>query len=69
MRSRRVPPVNPLLVHGGIVAPLLLFFASAGLRAPARARRAWRGARSVTRDEVVGARAARDARRCSKDAM
>jgi AcrR family transcriptional regulator len=25
-------PVNPLLVHGGIVGPLLLFYASAGIR-------------------------------------
>jgi AcrR family transcriptional regulator len=28
----RFHPVDPLLVHGGIVAPLLLFYASAGLR-------------------------------------
>ena len=28
----RFRPVNPLLVHGGIVAPILLYFASARLR-------------------------------------
>ena len=28
----RFQPVNPLLVHGGIIAPLLLFYASADLR-------------------------------------
>lgn len=30
--ARRFRPVNPLLVHAGIVGPLLLFFASAGVR-------------------------------------
>ena len=30
--ARRFRPVNPLLVHGGIVAPVLLFFASDRLR-------------------------------------
>src|SRR5262245_7962441 len=32
IRARRFRKVNPLLVHGGIVGPLLLFLASAGLR-------------------------------------
>jgi AcrR family transcriptional regulator len=48
----RFRPVNPLLVHGGIVAPLLLFFASERLRK--RIVRA--GARNVgeiTSQEVV----------------
>ena len=48
----RFRPVNPLLVHGGIVAPLLLFFASERLRT--RIVRA--GARNVgeiTSQEVV----------------
>ncbi len=31
--AKRFQPVNPLLVHGGIVGPILLFFASAPLRA------------------------------------
>jgi AcrR family transcriptional regulator len=30
--ARRFKPVDPLLVHAGIVAPLLLFYASTGLR-------------------------------------
>jgi len=32
VRDGEFQPVNPLLVHGGIVAPLLLFFASRPLR-------------------------------------
>jgi AcrR family transcriptional regulator len=32
VRQRRFRRANPLLVHAGIVGPLLLFFASAGLR-------------------------------------
>jgi AcrR family transcriptional regulator len=48
----RFQPVNPVLVHSGIVGPLLLYFASAQLR-----RRLARGgiavAASVSRDEVV----------------
>ena len=50
--SRRFQPVNPLLVHGGIVGPVLLFFASDRLRkrigkagAPVAA--------TITHDEVV----------------
>ena len=39
VRAGRFRRVNPLLVHGGIVGPLLLFFASAPLRQPARTRR------------------------------
>ena len=52
VRSRRFRKVNPLLVHGSIVGPLLLFFASAGVR-----RRLEQvglpGAAHFTRDEVV----------------
>jgi TetR/AcrR family transcriptional regulator len=48
-RFRRV---NPLLVHAGIVGPLLLFFASAGLR-QRFARAGVRGASRFARDEVV----------------
>jgi len=45
-------PVSPLLVHGGIVGPLLLYFASGGLRL--RMDRAGvSGASGFQRDEVV----------------
>ena len=51
-RARRFRKVNPLLVHASIVGPLLLFFASAGIR-----RRLDNagvpGAAQFTRDEVV----------------
>jgi AcrR family transcriptional regulator len=52
IRTRRFRKVNPLLVHGGIVGPLLLFLASAGLRR--RLQHAGvPGAAQFTRDEVV----------------
>src|SRR5262245_38031233 len=52
IRTRRFRKVNPLLVHGGIVGPLLLFLASAGLRR--RLENAGvPGAAQFTRDEVV----------------
>jgi AcrR family transcriptional regulator len=45
-------PVSPLLIHGGIVGPLLLYFASGGLRL--RIDRAGiSGAAGFGRDEVV----------------
>ena len=44
-------PVNPLHLHAGIVAPLLLFFASAGFRQRLAARRDRR--RRLDRGEVV----------------
>jgi TetR/AcrR family transcriptional regulator len=45
-------PVSPLLVHGGIVGPLLLYFASGGLRL--RVDRAGvSGAAGFGRDEVI----------------
>jgi AcrR family transcriptional regulator len=48
----RFSPVNPLLIHAGIVAPLLLYFASRRLRA--RIERAGAaGAAGFDRDEVV----------------
>jgi AcrR family transcriptional regulator len=48
----RFRPVSPLLVHGGIVGPLLLYFASGGLRL--RVDRAGiSGAAGFRRDEVV----------------
>jgi AcrR family transcriptional regulator len=52
VRAGRFRRVNPLLVHAGIVGPLLLFFASAPLRL--RLERAGiGGASAVARDEVV----------------
>jgi HlyD family secretion protein len=50
--AKRFRPVNPLLVHAGIVGPLLLFFASAGLRRRLE-RGGVQGAGAVDRDEVV----------------
>lgn len=32
LRSRRFRPVNPLMLHGGIIAPLMFFFATARVR-------------------------------------
>jgi AcrR family transcriptional regulator len=49
---RRFRPVNPLLVHGGIVGPVLLFFASDGLRKRLSKAGAVDAA-SVTHDDVV----------------
>jgi len=52
VRAGRFQRVNPLLVHGGIVGPLLLFFAGAPLRR--RLERAGiGGAAAITRDDVV----------------
>ena len=52
VRARRFTPVAPLLLHSGIVAPLLLFFASAPLRL--RVQQAGGGAAArITREEVV----------------
>ena len=51
-RRRRFRKVNPLLVHASIVGPLLLFFASGGVRQ--RLRRAGLAhATDFTRDDVV----------------
>ena len=48
----RFRPVNPLLLHGGIVAPLLLFFASERLRTRI-VRAGLRNVGSITSAEVV----------------
>ena len=50
--ARRFRPVNPLLVHGGIVGPVLLFFASDRLRKRIGKAGAANAA-SITHDEVV----------------
>jgi AcrR family transcriptional regulator len=52
VRAGEFRPVNPLLVHAGIVGPVLLFFASDGIRRRVE-RLGVRGAATVTRDEVV----------------
>ena len=52
VRAGRFTPVNPLLVHGGIVAPLLLFFASEPLRARIQQAGVGRAA-EIGRDEIV----------------
>jgi AcrR family transcriptional regulator len=52
IKAGRFRKVNPLLVHAGVVGPLLLYFASAQLRR--RLERAGiAGAGMVSRDEVV----------------
>ena len=52
VRAGAFRPINPLLVHAGIVGPVLLFFASRGH--PRRVERSGvRGAASLARDEVV----------------
>ena len=51
VRMRRFRKVNPLLVHGGIVGPLLLFFASAGVRR--KLEHVGLSGAQFTRDEVV----------------
>jgi len=48
----RFQPVNPLLVHAGIVGPILLYFASASLRVRLQ-RGGVPGAAMVSRNEVV----------------
>jgi TetR/AcrR family transcriptional regulator len=51
-RAGRFKPINPLLVHAGIIAPVLLFFASAPLRARI-AKAGVPGAIAVQKDEVI----------------
>jgi TetR/AcrR family transcriptional regulator len=51
-RTRAFRKVNPLLVHGSIVGPLLFFFASAGVRERLQ-RAGLAGAAEFTREEVV----------------
>src|SRR3954462_14302059 len=50
--SKRFRSINPLLVHAGVVGPLLLYFASAQLRRRLE-RSGVPGAAMVSRDEVV----------------
>jgi AcrR family transcriptional regulator len=50
--ARRFAPVNPVIVHAGIVGPLLLYFASTKMRKRLE-RGGVRGAAQFTRDEMV----------------
>jgi AcrR family transcriptional regulator len=52
VRAGAFCPISPLLVHAGIVGPVLLFFASAGIRRRVE-RSGVRGAATLTRGEVV----------------
>jgi TetR/AcrR family transcriptional regulator len=52
VEAKQFTPMNPLLVHAGIIAPLLLFFASSGLRQRI-ARSGVSGVSKLQRDEVV----------------
>ena len=52
VRAGRFKPINPLLVHAGIVAPVLLFFATTGIRRRIE-RAGLRGAAQIDRDEMV----------------
>jgi TetR/AcrR family transcriptional regulator len=52
VRARRFRRVNPLLVHGSIIGPLLLFFASGRVRQRMQ-RAGLRGIAELTRDDVV----------------
>jgi AcrR family transcriptional regulator len=52
VRAGAFKPISPMLLHAGIVAPLLLFFASVGLRQ--RIERAGvKGPAALKRDDVV----------------
>ena len=51
-RRGRFEPVAPLLVHAGIVGPLLLFFASDGIRRRLE-KGGIAGAAQIGRDQVV----------------
>ena len=52
VRAGKFQPVDPLLVHGGIVGPLLLYYASAGLRRR-MARAGVKGADAYTSQQVI----------------
>jgi AcrR family transcriptional regulator len=52
VRTGKFRPVDPLLVHGGIVGPLLLYYASAGVRRR-MARAGVKGADAYKSSEVI----------------
>jgi hypothetical protein len=51
-RAGHFRPANPLLIHAGIVAPLMLFLVTGPLRRKI-GRNAPRGVTPITRDDVV----------------
>jgi AcrR family transcriptional regulator len=53
VRRGRFQPVNPLLLHAGIVGPILLFFASEPLRARIGRAGRLRGVTNIKADEAV----------------
>jgi AcrR family transcriptional regulator len=53
VKKGRFRPTNPLLVHAGIIAPVLLFFASVPLRKRI-AKAGMKAAMKVDKDEIVG---------------
>ena len=50
--AKRFTPINPLIVHAGIIGPLLLYFASTKMRKRLE-RGGVKGAGQVSRDDVV----------------
>jgi TetR/AcrR family transcriptional regulator len=50
--AKRFAPINPILVHAGIIAPLLLYFASGAMR-KRLSRGGVKGATQLTREEIV----------------
>src|SRR4051812_15415895 len=53
VRARTFQPVNPLVLHGGIIAPLMFFFATARIRRKLDRGGAPTGAGSISTGEVV----------------
>ena len=51
-RQRRFKPAAPMLVHGGIIAPLMFFLATAGVRRKMQ-RAGVRGVADIPREAVV----------------
>jgi TetR/AcrR family transcriptional regulator len=52
VRAKAFRPISPLLIHAGIVGPVMLFFASAAMRRRVE-KGGVRGMAALTRDEVV----------------
>jgi hypothetical protein len=52
VRLKAFRPISPLLIHAGIVGPVMLFFASAAMRRRVE-KGGVRGMAALTRDEVV----------------
>jgi AcrR family transcriptional regulator len=52
VRLKAFRPISPLLIHAGIVGPVMLFFASAAMRRRVD-RGGVRGMAALTRDEIV----------------